>query len=375
MTTQERNILVLDAKIRENFLKKENELQSMKTFLSELKLTNSKIPKKLKMEVTKMITKLEEIITSIELQIGKNFYISESVVLIERYKDLLNKPITVSFYSNTMTEIEREKRKIIKEYISIAQKYLPDLNLTMHTSKKDKRNTLQCKCGNSECFDMIEDTIYVCKECGEQQENFGTIISYKDIDRVNMSIKYSYDRKIHFRDCLNQYQGKQNSNISDEVYNNLFEQYCKHGLIENKKGLRFMETDKKERERLCSKITKDQINMFLKELGYTKHYENINLLHYNMTGIKPDDIFYLEEKLLSDFDTLIEIYDKIYKNKTARSNFINTQYVLYQFLRRYKHPCKKEDFVMLKTIERQSFHDEVTKVCFEELGWNHFPMF
>lgn len=369
------NILGMDAKIRENFLKKENELQNMKKYLTELKLTNSKIPKKLKMEVEKIISKLEDVITSIELQIGKNFYISDTILLIERYKELLNKPISISFYSNTINEVEREKRKITKEYITIAQKYLPELKLQSISTKKDKHLGLQCKCGNSDCFDMIEDTIYVCKECGEQQENFGTIISYKDIDRVNMSIKYSYDRKIHFRDCLNQYQGKQNSNIPKEVYNNLFEQYCKHGLIENKKNCKFMDLDKKERESLCSKITKDHINMFLKELGYTKHYENINLLHYNMTGIKPDDIYYLEDKLLTDFDMLIEIYDKKFKNRTARSNFINTQYVLYQFLRRYNHPCKKENFVTLKTIERQSFHDEVTKVCFEELGWNHFPMF
>ena len=42
---------------------------------------------------------------------------------------------------------------------------------------------------------------------------------------------------------------------------------------------------------------------------------------------------------------------------------------------RYKHPCKKEDFTILKTVDRKSFHDDVAKICFEELGWNHQPLF
>ena len=96
-----------------------------------------------------------------------------------------------------------------------------------------------------------------------------------------------------------------------------------------------------------------------------------------MTGKKPDDISYLEDKLLDDFDTLTELYDRKFKNKPgfSRKNFINTQYVLYQFLLRYRHPCKKDDFTILKTVDRKSFHDDVAKKCFEELGWNHHPLF
>ena len=114
--------------------------------------------------------------------------------------------------------------------------------------------------------------------------------------------------------------------------------------------------------------------MFLKELEYNKHYENINLIHYNLTGVKPDDISYLENKLLDDFDSLTELYDKRFKN-IDRKNFINTQYVLYQLLSRHKHPCIKEDFTILKTIDRKSFHDDICKVLFEERGWNHSPFF
>ena len=54
--------------------------------------------------------------------------------------------------------------------------------------------------------------------------------------------------------------------------------------------------------------------IFLKELNYPKHYENVHLIHYNFTGIKPDDILYLEDKLLDDFDLLIDLYHKTFKH-------------------------------------------------------------
>lgn len=101
------------------------------------------------------------------------------------------------------------------------------------------------------------------------------------------------------------------------------------------------------------------------------------MIHYNLTCIKPDDISHLEDKLLEDFDILSDLYHEIFKNKPGfeRKNFINTQYVLYQLLMKYRHPCKKEDFTILKTIDRKSFHDDITKSLFEQLEWSHCPTF
>ena len=43
--------------------------------------------------------------------------------------------------------------------------------------------------------------------CGITKEIFCYTSSYKDTERANISSKYMYDRKVHFRDCINQYQG------------------------------------------------------------------------------------------------------------------------------------------------------------------------
>tara|TARA_Y100000389_G_C17381922_1_gene474846 strand:- start:642 stop:1226 length:585 start_codon:yes stop_codon:yes gene_type:complete len=188
---------------------------------------------------------------------------------------------------------------------------------------------------------------------------------YHDIERINISNKYTYDRKIHFRDCIKQYQGKQNCSIDDKIYNDIDEQLHLHHLVN---------TNTQDKHEKYKKVTKKHILLFLKELGYSKHYENVHLIHYNFTGIEPDDISHLEDKLMDDFDLLSSLYDKMYKN-ISRKNFINTQYVVYQLLSRHKHKCIKEDFIVLKTADRQFFHDEICKNLFMELGWNHTPFY
>ena len=113
--------------------------------------------------------------------------------------------------------------------------------------------------------------------------------------------------------------------------------------------------------------------MFLKELNYSNHYENINLIHYVMTGVKPPDIRHVEEQLFDDFNLLTELYSTMTHIK--RKSFINSQHVLYQLLRRHKFPCNKDDFIVLKTTDRKCFHDLITRELFETLGWNHEPYF
>ena len=103
-------------------------------------------------------------------------------------------------------------------------------------------------------------------------------------------------------------------------------------------------------------------------------YENVHLIHYGLTSIRPDDISYLEERLMIDFDILSKLYDKRFKH-IKRKNFINTQYVLYQLLRRHKHKCEPNDLIILKTVERKCFHDNICKQLFEELNWNHTPLY
>lgn len=251
-----------------------------------------------------------------------------------------------------------------------AQSSMRTATIQNNQVEEEGRPTVGMKDGcDHENYILSNDGMYVCEKCGltPDQNHINSTISFKDINRVNLASKYLYDRVTHFKDCMNQFQGKQNCTIDKKVYEDLIEQFLAHDLIPK-------DYDKLPREIAFSNISKEHIMLFLKECGHTKHYEDVVLIHFVLTGTQPPDITALENQLLHDFDQLTTLYDKKYRQQD-RKNFINTQYVLFQLLKRHKFPCKKEDFNILKTIDRKFYHDDICKSLFEELDWNFNPTF
>lgn len=295
------------------------------------------------------------------------YYLLHAQPIIEKYKTVISEPKKISFFNKKTSnpEYHTTKSKLIKEYLEMACNFA-DISHYIQKNQSDKNiNAMSmdtCKeCGGHD-IDIQDAQIYICNNCGAQEECIGYDVSFKDITRVNISNKFIYDRRLHFKDCINQYQGKQTSVIDRKVYDDLVTCFENHELVV--KG--------KEGYERFSKITKDHILLFLKDCGYAKHYEDITLIHCTLTGIKPDDISDLEQQLLSDFDDLSSLYTEkfIMTNRIDRKSFINSQYVLYHLLQKYKHPCKKEDFNILKTLERKALHDQICAELFGELGWN-----
>ena len=358
--SQETDILNIDAKIMAQFCEQQERLPEYMRRLEELEeYLNTALVSRTQKVVKKNYDELKKRVKDIESGEKMNFYIAETSDIITEYRQMLKTPQKISFMGKPIKN-DKEKNALISEYLEIVQKYTP-INIVT----PPKKQKIVCgNCPNRKDFEIIDGNVYICSECSAQQVVMKQMSSYKDIERINISSKYTYDRKIHFRDCINQYQGKQNSTIAPKVYKELEDQLERHHLLcgdsEDPKEVRF------------ANITKEHIMMFLKDLEYTKHYENVNLIHYNMTGKKPDDIGYLEDQLLDDFDQLTELYDKTFKH-IDRKNFINTQFVLYQLLLLHKHPCKMEDFSILKTTDRKCFHDEILSELFGQIGWSYVP--
>ena len=222
-------------------------------------------------------------------------------------------------------------------------------------------------CGvDSGHFTFVDNQI-VCKNCGQvQQTTSENLLSFRDIERVNIGSKYSYDRRVHFRECIKRYQGKQNVNIEPTIFEDLIQQFLRYQIIpENYESL--------PKEVAFQNVNRKHILLFLKELGYNKYYEDVVYIYNKVTGKEIPDISHLENDLMLDFDTLVDLYDQTFK--TERKNFINNQYVLFQLLRKYKYPCKREDFNFLKTNDRKLYHDTVCQQLFEKLGWNFIALF
>jgi hypothetical protein len=360
------DILSIDGQIRSNFEAEISHIDVHQLRLIDIKksLNMKSLKPRLRNILLKAENDLEKYLDNLHNQIDYNFYIIKTISLLEEYTKILKIPLKITFMGR-QNRGNSIKNELIKKYIEIALNYV-DIEVLVDTNKSN--TNIKCiNCENNKDFEIIDYSTYICMKCYAQQNIMKHVSSYNDIDRVNISCKYMYDRKVHFRDCIKQYQGKQNSTIPDKIYTNLKDQFDKHHLLDGNSNTTPVENR-------FNRITKNHILMFLKELGYSSHYENVHLIHYTFTGKKPDDISYLEDQLLDDFDSLTDLYDKKFKH-INRKNFINTQYVLYQLLQRHKHKCKKEEFIILKTIDRKFFHDEVCKILFETLGWNHIPYY
>jgi hypothetical protein len=346
----------------------------------------------IKKDVSLQLETLSDNIRQITDESLLNFYLLKTQCWIEDFVKLSNKPIIIDFMkcsnkSKDDNETHIKKQSIINSYLEFIKKYFNAFQfiqnicgqeLLIRNSAFEKEPTLltrektpmKClKCSNETHFESF-DNQNVCQGCGIVLDQFNqqSIISFKDVDRVNLNNKYTYDRKTHFRDCIYQFQGKQNVSISNKVYDDILQQLLSHGIIpQNYTDL--------PKEMAFEHVTKEHIFLFLKQTKHVKHYEDVILIYREITGKVVPDISHLEEKLILDFDLLVEQYDKKFKNHLERKNFINTQYILFQLLNRHHYPCTTEDFNMLKTIDRRYYHDEICSMLFEELGWNHKPIF
>jgi hypothetical protein len=367
------DILKIDRDIRQRFSNEKemcgvykSRLQQLDDLISNSGNANNKLLQQSRDDLAKQIQRIE----SDEEQ---NYYISETADIIRRYTEIISTPVKQSFVGKPSRHaLLPEKRNVIEKYLSIAKKYTADLQVGARTDIKKKYliespERFVCNaCGNKKDYDVVEDDTYICLSCFAQDVVVKYTSSYRDSDRVNITSKYTYDRRIHFRDSINQYQGKQNCVIEESVYASLEAECEKHHLLvgdsTTPRHIRF------------EKITKDHIMLFLKDLNLAKHYENVNLIYLHLTDRKPEDITHLEDKLMHDFDLLTELYDEMYRD-IDRKNFINTQYVLVVLLARHKCKVNKSDFAMLKTLDRKSFHDDVCRELFTHLGWNYESLY
>lgn len=315
-----------------------------------------------------------------------SFYLIQAIPLLDQYKSLQKKQSKIYFMSpkdncdaDNTVDTRTRMITILKNYFHLVQTYFPDdyrinewdkIRSTIETSQTESKTSSKTKCQvcNSDFSNFtIYENHFVCEKCGCVSTTTHSNISYKDIDRVNISSKYTYDRRTHFRDCINQYQGKQNASISKNVYDSLTQHFVSHGIVpENYASL--------PKEDAFKDVTKEHILLFLREIKQTKHYEDVVLIHHQLTGKPAPDISHLENVLLNDFDILVETYDRKFKN-SERKNFINTQYVLFQLLKRHRFPCRKEDFNMLKTVDRKYFHDQICSELFSDIGWSFTALF
>ena len=309
----------------------------------------------------------------------KNFYLLDTIELISEYKQTLKTPIKISFMDDpkTTNTNNTEKTNLIQKYIEKVKTYnnIIDNNPVKTTSDISINNlplkNQRCfKCKSPNLTESIDHTgIIICIDCGSQETTMNLAnsirLNHNDSKRINMCSKYSYDKKSHFLNCINQFQGKHKTKIDSDIIELIENEIEKYKLVDN---------TKKTRKSKYKNVTKEHIFLFVKELKLTKCYGDINLIHNIITEHPLNDISHLTEKLLQDFDQFVQCHHKLFFNEIEKKNF-NYQHLLYQLLIRHKYICNPSEFNFLKTIDRKYYHDEICRTIFETLGWNYSSFF
>ena len=350
------DLIQIDEKVKKIIIEDNKNIEEYKKKLDTIidELSSCKAYKKrneLREEREKLIKKIDDIENNTIF--AEYCYLSQTIV--SDYKKINSSPIKASFFScNNISDTDSKKREeLFYKFLEIAKNYIP-LNIF-----KDEVVTKHvCSCGNSIEFNYTENSI-TCENCGIEKNIYTISTNFKDVERVNLSQKYKYNKKTHFRDTINQYQGKQNKKIPPKIYTDCDGWFKKQNLLTSPKreGL----TESEYFHSIHKKIKKIHIDMALSETTNTSYYEDINLIYSYFTGIPCPDISHIEKELDEDFDKAVEAYDKI--EGVDRTNFLNGQYVLRQLLKRRKEQIEEDDFHKL-TRDRLLEHDEIySKIC------------
>ena len=285
--------------------------------------------------------------------------------IIKNYSEELKKPIISTFLGSKSNHCNEKCIQYYDEYINTSKDILGDELLYKIIKKGPKLNISSI---SSLCITTnINNNTYEQDYDGGDDFFDNNKVQYDDIGRVNLNQRYKYERKIHFRDTLQQFQGTQNRQINEKVYKDLEDMIIKHSLVD----IKYEYNDIKR----FHKVTKEHIRIFLSECGYYSHYEDAQLIYTKLTGKPAPNISKYEKELYNDFDELVGAFMKLPEDiRKNRKNFLNNKYVLNQLLKRRNIRVPEADLDSLKTPSRRREHDEIYSLCCNILGWNFTPL-
>ena len=251
---------------------------------------------------------------------------------------------------NSFFKIDNENTNTMEtKNNNIFQKYLSNIDDSFIDINSFLTPVDICQgCNKGELIPMDDEGLLICNVCSR---NFKYLIenekpSYKEPPKEVCF--YAYKKINHFKEILAQFQGKETTQIPDEVIENLKQQI------------------KKERIELC-KLNYYETKNLLKKLGYNKYYEHINFIKDKL-GIKPPIISQNLEETLCNFFMEIQ-YPYAKHCPDYRVNFLHYYYVLYKLFELLGEHHYLLDIPMLKDREKLIEQDSIWKKICEDLDW------
>ena len=248
--------------------------------------------------------------------------------------------------NNSISEY-KDKSKLVNEYLAITDnKYINHMNGEFTSSK-----CINC---NNEMTNLVQEALIVCLNCGYQDvllaEQNRPIMLYDKKDGIH----YSYKRINHFREWISQIQGKESTDIPNEVFERILNEL------------------KKEKITDTTKLTPKFMRTILKKLRTHKYYEHTAYIINRINGIPPPQFSpELEQNLSNMFMQTQPLFIKY--APANRLNFISYSYILHKFFLILNMPEYLALFPLLKSRQKIAQNEEVFKKICKELKWTWIP--
>ena len=206
-------------------------------------------------------------------------------------------------------------------------------------------------CGKGEYIINEEEGTYNCHFCGHFILQYVNTPKHFNNEAPGEVTYTTYDRLIHFKEILSQFQAKETTKIPEEMVKNIANRI------------------RKERIKDISEIDYDKMRDILRTLGYNHYFEHIQLIN-SIFGIEPPQ---MDKEL---YDTLCVLFMETRKPWALycppnRTNFFNYTYVLYQLcvlLGQYQYL----PFIpMMKDPKKRLNMDVIWKQLCEHLDWEY----
>lgn len=239
-----------------------------------------------------------------------------------------------------------DKSALVDEYLFVTNKN--------HIKKSDNEDLELCKQCKTPMICLQHDAIIICQKCGYQE----VLLVEQNRPILKQNIKdtshFSYKRINHFREWCNQVQGKESTDIPDEIFEKILNEIKKEKILDTRT------------------ITYVKMREILKRLRINKYYEHINYIINRINGIptpqfSPD----LEEKLCNMFR---DIQGPFLKHcPKDRKNFLSYSYVLYKFFQILGLNEYLKYFPLLKSREKLYIQDQIWRKICEDLNYEFIP--
>lgn len=336
-------------KKEKNILKLQNKLEKLR---EELKLFNDIDPNNYSFDDINKKATIKNNIEDIEEEIQSLQNMEEELDYFYKNSDILDKYYEINHHdesdisSNILDffNMNNNKKKKSLDKSILFNNYLKRTNQIELNQKKKCNNRICSRC-NIEKILHLQEGLLTCTNCGETE--FILIDSdkpnYKDPVIENKAS--GYKRMNHFSELLNQFQGKE----STEIPNQVFEM-----IIQELKKLRIDD---------LSTLNNPTLRAILKKLNLNSYYEHIPYIINKLNGLpSPSLTRELEDKLRQMFREIQEPF-MLFK-PPDRKNFLNNNYVFHKLFELLEQDNFLPYFPYLKSREKLQEHDEIfEKIC------------